>query len=68
MDEYWIVTPQGKTVEIYYLENGKYALQQSYILQDDKEEDHYNAEEEICLRAFPHIRMRLEEIFEGVDE
>ena len=68
VDEYWIVTPQGKTVEIYYLENGKYALQQSYILQDDKEEDHYNAEEEICLRAFPHIRMRLEEIFEGVDE
>lgn len=67
VEEYWIVTPQGKTVEIYYLENGKYDLQQSYILQDDKNEDHYNAETEICLWAFPHIKMILGEIFDGVD-
>ena len=68
VEEYWIVTPQGKSVEIYYLENGKYTLQQSYILQDDKEDDHYNAEEEICLKAFPHIKMMLKDIFEGVDD
>lgn len=68
VEEYWIVTPQGKSVEIYYLENGKYVLEQSYILQDDEEEEDYNAKTEIALRAFPHIKMMLEEIFEGMEE
>lgn len=67
VEEYWIVSPQGKSVEIYYLEDGKYILNESYMLQDDKDEAHYNADTEISLRAFPHIRMRLEEIFEGMD-
>ena len=66
VEEYWIVAPQGR-IEIYYLEDGKYVLNQSYILQDDKEDEEYNAEQEICLRAFPHIKMTLGEIFEGVD-
>lgn len=65
VEEYWIVSPNG-SVEIYYLEDGKYVLEQSYILQDDKEDEDYNAEMEICLRAFPHIKMTLGEIFEGV--
>lgn len=67
VEEYWIISPQGKSVEIYYLEDGKYILEQSYILQDDKEEDHYNAETEITLKAFPHIKMTLADIFDGVD-
>ncbi len=66
VEEYWIVSPQG-AVEIYYLEEGRYILEQSYILQDDKEEEDYNAEAEICLREFPHIKMALGEIFEGVE-
>lgn len=68
VEEYWIVSPQGKSVEIYYLENGKYVLEESYLLQDDEEEEHYNAKTEICLRAFPHIKMFLEDIFEGMEE
>ena len=32
-----------------------------------KEDEDYNAETEICLRGFPHIKMALSEIFEGVD-
>lgn len=68
VEEYWIVAPQGKSVEIYYLENGKYILEQSFILQDDREEEGYNAETMISLRAFPHIVMALSDIFEGVDE
>ena len=44
----------------------KYVLEENYILQDDTEEEDYNAEQEICLRAFPHIKMMLREIFEGV--
>ena len=67
VEEYWIVSPQGKSVEIYYLEDGKYILEENYMLQEDKEEADYNAEEEICLRSFPHIKMKLEEIFEGLE-
>ncbi len=66
VEEYWIVSPQG-SVEIYYLENGRYVLQQNYMLQADKEEEDYNAEQEITLKAFPHIRMTLENIFEGIE-
>jgi len=66
VEEYWIISPQG-TLEIYYLQNGRYALEQNYLLQDDKEEDDYNADIEISLRAFPHIKMTLGEIFEGLD-
>ena len=65
VEEYWIVSPQG-FVEIYYLKDGRYVLEQSYMLQEDKEDEHYNAETEISLRAFPHIKMTLGEIFEGV--
>ena len=66
VEEYWIVSPLG-SVEIYYLQEGKYVLEQNYMLQDDKEEKDYNADTEICLRAFPHIKMTLGEIFEGID-
>ncbi len=66
VEEYWIVSPQG-AVEIYYLKDGVYILEQSYILQADKEDEDYNAEEEVCLRAFPHIKMTLGEIFEGIE-
>ncbi len=64
--EYWIVSPGG-FVEIYYLEDGKYVLNQSYMLEEDKEDEDYNAETEICLREFPHIKMTLGEIFEGIN-
>ena len=66
MEEYWIVSPQG-AVEIYYLENGKYVLNQSYLLQNDKEDEEYNAEQEICLKSFPNIKMTLGEIFAGLE-
>lgn len=66
VEEYWIVSPQG-AVEIYYLQDGKYVLEQSYILQNDKDDECYNAETEISLRGFPHIQMTLGEIFERVE-
>ena len=65
VEEYWIVSPQG-SVEIYYLQDGRYVLEQNYMLQSDKEDEDYNAEQEICLKAFPHIKMTLGEIFEGL--
>lgn len=67
VEEYWIVSPNG-SVEIYYLENGTYTLTHSYLLQDDPEEEHYNANAEIRLKTFPHIKMELQDIFEGIIE
>ena len=59
--------PQGRSGEIYYLEDEKYVLEESYILQEDQAEKYYNAETEIALKGFTHIKMILSEIFEGVD-
>ncbi|MCM1200049.1 MAG: hypothetical protein NC312_02345 [Bacteroides fragilis] len=47
--------------------DGKYVMEQSYILEEDKDDIHYNAETEIRLRAFPHIRMELQDVFEGLE-
>ena len=66
VEEYWIVSPLG-SLEIYYLQDGKYVLEQNYMIQNDRDEEDYNAETEICLKAFPHIKMTLGEIFEGID-
>ncbi len=66
VEEYWIVSPQG-LLEIYYLEDGEYILDQSYMLQSDKSVEYYNAETEISLRAFPHIKMTLADVFEGIE-
>ncbi len=69
VEEYWIVSPKERGVQIYYLqENGKYKLENSYILEDDKEDEHYNGETEISLKAFPNIKMILADIFEKVEE
>ena len=65
--EYWIVTPQGKSVEIYHLLDGKYELTQHYLLQDDAEEEEYNAETTLQLKDFPNVQMKLKDIFEGAD-
>lgn len=62
VEEYWIVSPVERAVEIYYLKNGKYEIEESYILDDDETSDHYNLKQEITLRAFP-ITMTLEDIF-----
>lgn len=66
VEEYWIVSPRGE-LEIYYLREGSYVLEQNYMLHDDEEDWEYNAAEVISLRAFPHITMTLGEIFEGVE-
>lgn len=66
IDEYWIIMPKDKSVELYYLENGKYSLSASYILEDDQENADYNADVVLTLRAMPNISMTLEEVFEGI--
>lgn len=67
IEEYWIVSPKERAVEIYYLEDGKYELKYSYVLQDDPEEEHYNADTVVTLKEFPNITMTLADIFENVE-
>lgn len=54
-------------MEIYYLTDGIYVLEDNYILQEDEQSSHYNAETKIKLRAFPNIEMTLKDIFDGID-
>lgn len=44
-----------------------YTMEQNYILEEDPDDPCYNAETAISLRAFPHITMKLKDIFEKVD-
>jgi len=64
VEEYWLVDPYGCSLEIYYLKNGVYELEQYYMYEDDKEEESYNADTKINLRSFPHVEIMLSEIFE----
>lgn len=68
VEEYWIISPKEHAVEIYYLVDGKYKLENAYILESDSENRHYNADTEITLRSFPNIKMMLMDIFESVEE
>ncbi len=67
VDEYWIISPQERSLEIYYLENEAYTLVASYIMEDDETDPHYNAETVVTLKAMPAVCMQLREIFEDVE-
>ena len=67
IDEYWIVSPRERSVEVYYLEGTEYKLVGSHILVDDKEDENYNAEFMLTLRSLPTISIFLEKIFENIE-
>ena len=64
VDEYWIVAPKERSVEIYYLEDGRYQLKESYILEEDEKDENYNADMVLTLKAMPTITIALKEIFD----
>ena len=64
VDEYWIVLPKERCVEIYYLEGDKYELKQSYILVEDEKDENYNADKMLALRAMPSVTIGLKEMFD----
>ena len=67
VDEYWIVSPIERSIEIYYLEDGRYILQEVATLLDADDKD-YNGDTVIALRSNPEITFVLAEIFEGLDD
>lgn len=64
VDEYWIVLPRERAVEIYYLEGDRYWLKESYILEEDEKDENYNADKVLALRAMPTVTIALREIFD----
>ncbi|MCC8082513.1 MAG: Uma2 family endonuclease [Lachnospiraceae bacterium] len=65
VEELWLIEPKGKSLEIYYLEDGKYELEDTWLLEEDREDEDYNADIRIKLRGLPHISMTLADIFEN---
>lgn len=66
VDEYWIIDPFSKSIEIYYLTEGNYELEETYILETDEDDAAYNADVVITLKAFPNVTVALVDIFENV--
>jgi Uma2 family endonuclease len=62
VEEYWLIDPNG-SIEIYYLKDGIYVLEQSFMYDDDEENESYNAQTVLRLRKFPHVEIKLCEIF-----
>ena len=59
VEEYWIISSKERAVHVRFT--------YSYILQDDPEEEHYNADTVVTLKDFPKISMTLAEMFENVE-
>ena len=66
VDEYWIVRPKDRSVEVYHLDCERYILAASLIMEDDNEHPDYNADTILSLKSMPNISMTLAEIFEGL--
>lgn len=67
IDEYWIVSPRERSVEVHYLEDGQYKMVGSYILVEDEDDENYNAETVLTLKAMPSVSIVLKEIFENIE-
>ena len=67
--EYWIVDPKNKSVEVYYLTDGRYELDELYQLYSTKEWNALTAEEkssakfEIKVSLFDDLLVDIREVF-----
>ena len=70
--EYWIVSPPGKSVEVYLLENGAYQLDEACCLAPDywlnklNDQERAGLKTEIVPSIFSGLTVPLEDIFENV--
>ena len=71
--EYWIVSPEAKTVEVYLLNEGKLEFNYSYLIYPDYEWESLTEEEkaevkmEIKVSLYDDFYVKLEDIFEDVE-
>ena len=64
--EYWVVDPEEKSCEIYYLEDGAYKLKAVFIGENIKESQDA-CKVRVNLKMYPHIGITYKDIFEDVD-
>ena len=62
--EYWIIDYKATKIEVYKLQDGSYILDDVYRWENDLDSDDYNNEVFIKLISFPHIEIKLKNIFE----
>jgi len=71
--EYWIVSPLGKSVEVYFNRGGRfeiddmYAVHEGWDLERMTEEERAAVKTEIPVSLYDDFRVRVAEIFEDVD-
>ena len=67
--EYWIVSPEERSIEVYHLQDGAYILDNLYAycsaedLADMTEAEKAGITSEFQCRLFPDLTIRLEDIF-----
>ena len=72
--EYWIVDPINKSIEVYHLIDGKYVLDEIYILyssaewDDMKDEEKVAAKFEIKVSLFDDLLVDVREVFRWLNE
>ena len=70
--EYWIVNPKDKSVLVYHLVNGKYELDDRYVVLEDWEEEAMNEEEKaehrlkLKVSLYDDLEIEVKEIFEDM--
>ena len=71
--EYWIVSPEAKSVEVYLLKEGKLILDEIYSIYPDYELDRLNERQkalvkrEIKVSLYDDFYVKLDDIFEYID-
>lgn len=72
--EYWIVTPIGKTVEVYRNQDGRFFLDAVYTDYDDWELAHMDDDEradvhmEIPVLLYEDFYVRVKDVFDDIDD
>ena len=64
--EYWLIDPMKKKIEIYYLQTGKYILQESYVMEKNEKSSDYNTEISIVLKNVSVVRVTIGEVFSEI--
>jgi len=76
VEEYWIVNPFDKSIEIYLLKNGKYVLSAIYgkHLRDEPDEglgekpEDFENFDEFSPFSFPDLKIKIDDVFEDIFE
>ena len=66
--EYWLIEPDLRIIETYFLRDGRYVLNGVYGIPDEleAEEDKVKIAQEFKVGIFPELLIKLEDVFEYV--